>query len=278
MKRNPQYYATFATAIALATTGATVSLSGLVSMFSLAFLPIGLGLEVAKLVAARRLHRGGLNAGIRGMLLILVTVCMAVTTVGVYGFISRGYADRVATMTQQNDHALAEASQRVKIAEHAVGSIDAQLARLDAPETKTVKIKVAGRTTETTVPVVKDKAARAALEARRTAAAADLADRRVELAGYQAERAHIEGEINTIRAIASAVGFGDDVGRAVNILAGILAVMWDPFAVLLLVASGGWAKEQPKPTRKKTARKVKRKKVAAKPTFANDNVHYLPAA
>jgi hypothetical protein len=58
MKRN---YGTYATAIALATIGATVSLSGLVAMFGLAFLPIGLGLEVAKLVAARRIHQGHLT-------------------------------------------------------------------------------------------------------------------------------------------------------------------------------------------------------------------------
>jgi hypothetical protein len=54
----------------------------------------------------------------------------------------------------------------------------------------------------------------------RTKAAAELADLRVQLAGRQAEHAHVESEINTIRAIASAVGLGSDVGRAVHILAG----------------------------------------------------------
>src|SRR6266446_4077431 len=164
-------YGTYATAIALATIGATVSLSGLVAMFGLAFLPIGLGLEVAKLVAARRIHQGHLTGGLRATLFALVTVCMAVTTIGVYGFISRAYADRVATMTRTTDHAMADATERAKVAEQQVADIDRQLARLDAPETKTVKVKIGGRTTETSVPVIKDKAARPALEARRAKAA-----------------------------------------------------------------------------------------------------------
>src|SRR6266852_7783138 len=132
------HYGTYATAIALASIGATVSLSGLVAMFGLAFLPIGLGLEVAKIVDARRLHQGHLTTGLRATLFALVTVCMAVTTIGVYGFISRGYADRVATMTRTTDHDLAEASERIKVAEQQVADIDRQLARIDTPETRTV--------------------------------------------------------------------------------------------------------------------------------------------
>jgi hypothetical protein len=264
MKRTSQSnYGTYATAIGLATIGATVSLSGLVALFGLTFLPIGVGLEVAKLVAARRLRQGDLTGGLRATLIALIAICMAVTTVGIYGFISRCYTDRIATMTRSSDHDLAEASERVKVTEQSVASIDQQIARLDAPETKTVKVKVAGRTTETTVPVAKDKAGRAALEARRAKAATELADLRVQLASRQAERAHVENEINTIRAIASAVGLSDDVGRAVRILAGILAVMWDPFAVLLLLTVR--RVERPKPARKTVAKR----KTTAKPKSAN---------
>src|SRR5260221_2862153 len=89
-------YGTYATAISLATIGATVSLSGLVSMFGLAFLPIGAGLEVAKLVAARRLHQGHMSRGLKVSLLALIVACMTVTTIGMYGFISRCYTDRIA--------------------------------------------------------------------------------------------------------------------------------------------------------------------------------------
>src|SRR5258708_36686645 len=110
------HYGTYATAIALASIGAIVSLSGLVAMFGLAFLPIGLGLEVAKLVAARRIHQGHLTTGLRATLFALVAACMAVPTVGVYGFLSRPYADRVATMTRTTNPHPAEARERVKIA------------------------------------------------------------------------------------------------------------------------------------------------------------------
>src|SRR5258708_27153247 len=130
-------------------------------MFGITFLPIGLGLEVAKLVAARRLRQGDLTGGLRATLIALIAICMAVTTVGIYGFISRCYTDRIATMTPGSDHDLAAASERLKVAEQSLAGIDQQIAPIDAPETKTVKVKVAGRTTETTVPVVKDQAGRA---------------------------------------------------------------------------------------------------------------------
>ncbi len=77
MKQSKAYRGTYATAIALATIGATVSLSGLVALFGLVFLPIGAGLEVAKLVAARRLHQGGVTGGHKGALITLVAGTMS---------------------------------------------------------------------------------------------------------------------------------------------------------------------------------------------------------
>jgi hypothetical protein len=68
---------------------------------------------------------------------------------------------------------------------------------------------------------------------------------------------------------ASMVGLGDDISRAVNILAGILAVLWDPFAVLLLVASARQlptpvAKPIVKPVRKPKAKSVAKRKAPSK--------------
>jgi hypothetical protein len=99
---------------------------------------------------------------------------------------------------------------------------------LDTPDTKTIKVKVGGRITETSVPVIKDKTARPALEARRGKEVGELADLRVDLAGHQAEHAHVESEINSIRAVASVVGL--DPVLAVNILAGITALEFRRFA------------------------------------------------
>jgi hypothetical protein len=55
----------FIIALALATVGAAVSLYGLVAMFSLAFLPLGAGLEAGKLTAAAALHHSWNTIGWR---------------------------------------------------------------------------------------------------------------------------------------------------------------------------------------------------------------------
>jgi hypothetical protein len=45
-------------------------------------------------------------------------------------------------MTKATDHDLTEAFERVKLVEQAVASIDQEIARIDAPETKIIKVKV----------------------------------------------------------------------------------------------------------------------------------------
>ena len=82
------------------------------------------------------------------------------------------------------------------------------------------------------------------------------------------------------------VGLSNDPVLAVNILAGILAVMWDPFAVLLLLASVRRV-DEPKPVSAPVAKpigkparkpgKTKRKALGRSPLrSANDNVVRFP--
>jgi hypothetical protein len=80
------------------------------------------------------------------------------------------------------------------------------------------------------------------------------------------------------------VGLGNDINRAVNILAGVLAVLWDPFAMLLLVASVRHlpvpaANPVARPVRKPKARAAAKRKALTKLKTANDNVlPFRPAA
>jgi hypothetical protein len=185
-------------------------------------------------------------------------------------------------MTTDVGHGLAEATERVKMADAVVADLDRQIARIDAPPAaKTVKVTVRGRTTETVVPLAggNDKVARPALEARRTSAAGELADARVSMAGHVAEHDRVESEINTIRAVAGVVGLGNDPVLAVNLLAGLLAVLWDPFAVFLLVASTRRAEKPVRAVvrrRRPAARKPAAKKF--KDNNKNDNVVAIKAA
>ncbi len=128
--------------------------------------------------------------------------------------------------------------------------------------------------------MAKDKTARRDLEARQATAATELADLRISLATKQMDRNNVERELGTVRAVAQTIGLGDDPAMAVNAMAGTLAVLWDPFAVLLLLAATRQAppaKPVAQPVRKPIRRKITKRPAKR---IANDNnvVDFRPAA
>src|SRR5258708_21661965 len=97
MKINVPYIA----ALTLAAIGAGVSLYGLVMMFGMAFLPIGLGLEAGKLTSAAALHQSWQTLGwrIRYALSAIVVTLMVLTSSAIYGFTLTRYLAHVAAIT-----------------------------------------------------------------------------------------------------------------------------------------------------------------------------------
>src|SRR5260370_862555 len=88
-------------ALTLAAIGAAVSLYGLIAMFGMAFLPIGLGLEAGKLTSAAALHQSWTTLGwrIRYALSGIVVTLMVLTSSGIYGFTLTRYLAHVAAIT-----------------------------------------------------------------------------------------------------------------------------------------------------------------------------------
>jgi hypothetical protein len=89
--------ATLVAALSLATCSAAFSISGLTAIFAGAFWPvIGLGVafEIGKLSAVAWLgQRNVASRALRGALVALVAVLMALNSIGVYGFLSRAHIE-----------------------------------------------------------------------------------------------------------------------------------------------------------------------------------------
>lgn len=249
---------TLATALSMAAIGAYAGLSGMVSMFTPAFLPIGLGLEVAKLVAASQLHRSR-SAALQIALGALVVAAMVMSIAGMAGYISRHYVDHLHAAMAEVDGRSAGAREHVEALARRVAEDERQVKVIDDAANSTA---ARGRKAKAT--------ATEAWSARRAELARQLADdtaqfERAKVAAAEAggDRDHALAEVQTVRYLARLVGLGDDVETAVSALSLAIAGMWDPFAVLLLVVAttSGQAK-QPRARRRTTKTRPRKAPVA----------------
>src|SRR5260370_27650835 len=121
-------------ALTLAAIGAAVSLYGLVMMFGMAFLPIGLGLEAGKLTSAAALHQSWQTLGwrIRYALSAIVVTLMVLTSSGIYGLTLTRYLAHVASITAPVLERAAAADEEIRRQADKVGDLDKQIADLDA--------------------------------------------------------------------------------------------------------------------------------------------------
>jgi hypothetical protein len=298
----------YAMALALAAIGAGVSLYGLVMMFGMAFLPIGLGLEAGKLTSAAALHRSWqtLNWRIRYALSGIVVILMALTSSGIYGFTLTRYLAHVAAITAPVAERAAAADEEVFRQAGKVADLDKQIAGLDAAPVEvssTARPRTAGAIAAQAQAQAAAAKLRLADEQRRQAKRDGLTAKRdvetAELVNLRGVRSRIdsqqqaaEAQVGPVKIVADVLGV--DPGKVV---AAAVAAIYDALCVLLLLVAGHkpavpaplsaqatveTAAVVVAPVRKrarKAGKPARKRKPALSPNWrtANDNanVHYL---
>lgn len=96
---------TFLTALAISVVAIYYSVAGLVAIFALAAIPVmimGTTLEIAKLVTAVWLHRYWQQCvwWLKTYLSLAVVLLMLITSMGIFGFLSKAHIDQTATATE----------------------------------------------------------------------------------------------------------------------------------------------------------------------------------
>ena len=99
---------TFFVAIAIAIIAAWFSIAGLMAIFSAAAIPVALmagSLEVGKLVAASWVYRNWKRAPflLKSYLTAATVVLMFITSMGIFGFLSKAHLEQSAQMTVEED-------------------------------------------------------------------------------------------------------------------------------------------------------------------------------
>jgi hypothetical protein len=210
-------YLTFLSAILLSGIAAYYSVIGLAAIFTGAFWPVvimGSSLEFAKLVTASWLYRNWKTSNIllRSYLTIAVILLMLITSMGIFGFLSKAHIDSTLNASGNNVE-LSTLTQEEKITKE---RLDYLLARAKDPSTASNRLDKQIQDTQKQLNEINNK--KLPLLREETKLVADI------------------GPIKYVADMFFGSGEGA-VDKAVRLVIFIIMLVFDPLAVLLLIAS-----------------------------------------
>ena len=237
--------------LAISVVAAWYSIVGLMAIFAAAKIPIaimGAVLEVGKLLTASWLYQywDKTNALLKSYFTIAVVVLMFITSMGIFGFLSKAHMDQ--TLTVGDNSLLIERIDR-KIEREKVKITDAEtvVAQLD----KTVQVlidydRIRGESGAIAVRESQNEE-RATLSNIIDQAYSKIDTLSVEKLELDKEQLELEAEVGPIKYIAAFI-YGDELDktlleRAVRWIIITIIFVFDPLAVLLIVAANMTFKE-----------------------------------
>jgi hypothetical protein len=230
---------TLLTALAISAVAAFVSVTGMMAIFPAVanVMMVAMAtLEIGKLVTAHWLHSNWFNPAVskklRTALTAIVVVLMMITSLGIYGFLSKGYLEQrapVAGMAIQ----IAQKEQEIKMLEGDSARLQTKLSQLDANIDSFLK---------------GDKAERANSVRNRQKTERQQIENNIQQNNEKIKLAHesllplrvstseVEAKLGPIKYIAELFGWSD-IGTAVRMVILMLIFVFDPLAVFLLLGA-----------------------------------------
>ncbi len=237
---------TLASGLSISAVAVWYSVAGLVAIFAAAAVPIiimGVALEVSKLVATVWLKMNWHIAPrlIRTYLIIAITILMLITSMGIFGFLSKAHLDQAVPTGDVVDQ-VSLLDEKIKTQRENIDAARKALKQMD----EAVDQIMARSTDEKGA----DKAAnlRRNQQRERNQLQNDIAKAQSAIAKLNEERApiakdlrKIEAEVGPIKYIAALL-YGDNpdqniLEKAVRWVIIIIVIVFDPLAVILLLAS-----------------------------------------
>jgi hypothetical protein len=222
------------------------SVAGLVSIFSAAMIPIivmGVVLEISKLIATvwLKLNWNRAPIFIRSYLLVAIAILMVITSMGIFGFLSKAHSDQ-SLVSGDVQAKIAVYDDKIKSAKDNIDANRKALKQMD----EAVDQVMARSSSETGAD--KAVAIRRAQQKERARLQSEIAAEQKIITAVSEERAPIaaevrkvEAEVGPIKYIAAFI-YGDNpdaniLEKAVTWVIIIIVSVFDPLAVILLLAS-----------------------------------------
>jgi hypothetical protein len=251
-------YLTLLCGLTISAVAIWYSVAGLVAIFAAAAIPIiimGTVLEVSKLVATIWLKWNWKRAPfvIKTYLLIAIFILMAITSMGIFGFLSKAHLDQ-AVPTGDIAARVSLIDEKIKTERDNIETSRKALTQLDAQVDQILGRTDDARGAERAVQIRRNQARE------RTALQNDVAKAQQIIAKLNEERAPIaqdlravEAKVGPIKYIA-AMMYGDNpnadlLEKSVRWVIIIIVLVFDPLAVIMLLASQTsfqWFRQQKK--------------------------------
>ena len=232
---------TFITSIAIATVAAWYSIIGLTTIFSAAVIPIiimGVVLEIGKLVAAAWVYQNWKETNIllKSYLVSAIVVLMLITSMGIYGFLSKSHIDaginttEISVKLERLDNRIDSEQRQIDRAEKTLKQLDDRLEKMNEGWFITRGIQQREKEQE-------ERQQLNNIIKKSESEIDKLLDKKSE---YQLEVKNFEVEVGPIKYIAALV-YGDEaknyLDNTVRYVILLLIFVFDPLAVLLLISA-----------------------------------------
>jgi hypothetical protein len=247
-------YLLFGTALALSACAAYYSIMGLVAIFAAATIPIfimGSLLEISKLVVASWIYQNWKEVPrlMKYYFTSALVILMLLTSMGIFGYLSKAHLDQ-AIPTGDVQSKLALIDEKIKTEKENINANRKELTQLDAQVDQTL-----ARTTEAS-GADRSIAVRRAQQKDRVRILNEIGAAQTKIAKLNEERAPIASEVRKVEAevgpikYIAALLYGDNpevdvLEKAVRWVIILIVMVFDPLAVLLLVAAN-WQQKRKK--------------------------------
>ncbi len=225
--------------VALAITGVAgyFSILGLMAIFPaspIAVAAMGVVLELAKLVTASWVYRNWKTANrlLKTYFTIAVVVLSFITSMGVFGYLSKAHIEHTTVggsaqlKIEQLESKKESAERRLKNAQTSLDTLDRLTTAEDVLDANFIRNR--------------QKRERASLDAEIKSATADIETIETDLIPLKTENLKLEAEVGPIKYVAELFyGSGDNatIDKAVRMMIIILIFVFDPLAILLIIAA-----------------------------------------
>jgi hypothetical protein len=230
----------FLCAISLSTLAAYYSIVGLATIFSSAFWPVVFMasiLEVSKLVVTSWLyHKWNIVTGwVKGYLVTAVIILMIITSLGIFGFLSRAHVDQNLNNTAVQLR-IEQLNTQISAANEVVDRYRDQLEQLN----RSINIQLENnRATQALAARQRQTTERDQIRQRLDSEQQKIADLTQQRLQLRQQISVLESEVGPIRYIAEFfVTSGQvDLEKAIRWMIVVLVLVFDPLAVLMLIAA-----------------------------------------
>ena len=233
-------YISLITALAISGVSAYFSIIGLTAIFSGSYWPViimGSALEVGKIVTSSWLYRNWRSVPLllKGYLTIAVIVLMFISSMGIFGYLSKAHIEQSLNTTQSDQ--LEVIQNKIESEKNIIGDIDLQIRQIDEAVKKQVDN---GKALSSISLAESQRRQRNLLVKHRDDETKILGELQTQAISTKSAVKRLEAEVGPIRYIAGMIYDNADPGQlesAVKIITIIIVIVFDPLALALLLAA-----------------------------------------